>query len=192
MTELHDTAICFLTRGSGELVGDAVQQQRRTVGDLAGVFADEAARAAMDQDQLAYRVQLYLPVPDGTEGGLLFGNTTIEPGRVGDEYFMTKGHFHARRDRGEYYWCLEGRGALILMGEDRTCRVQRMTQNSLHYIPGHTAHRVANVGDQPLTFGACWPADAGHDYDTIARDGFAVRVRCRDGKPVVEPVGATG
>lgn len=181
-------AVRFCTEGTGELAGAAVREQRRLLGELAGVFADEAARRAMDPNRLVYRVQLHLPVPEGTEGGLFFGNTTIEPGRVGDEYFMTKGHFHARRGRGEYYWCLRGQGALVLMDEGRRCRVEWMTPGSLHCIPGHTAHRVANTGDEPLTFGACWPADAGHDYDTIARDGFAARLRCVDGRPALVPV----
>ncbi len=180
-------AVHFATQGTGELAGRDVREQRRTLADLVGVFADETARQAMDPDQLAYRVQLYMPVPDGTEGGLLFGNTTLEPGRVGDEYFMTKGHFHATSDRGEYYWCLAGIGALILMTRDRQCSAQTMTPGSLHYIPGHTAHRVANTGDQPLTFGACWPADAGHDYDTIARDGFSMRLRHVAGRPTLTP-----
>jgi glucose-6-phosphate isomerase len=186
----HSSGVWFLTGGSGELRGKSIREQRRALRDLAGVFTDEAARQAMDGGQPVYRVQLYLPVEEGTEGGLFFGNTTIEPGRVGDEYFMTKGHFHAKRDRGEYYWCLRGRGALILMGEDRSCRVEWMAPGSLHYIPGHTAHRVANTGEEPLTFGACWPADAGHDYDSIARDGFSMRLRCIDGRPALVPASA--
>ncbi|MCC6681988.1 MAG: cupin domain-containing protein [Phycisphaeraceae bacterium] len=177
----------FLCRGSGELQGAKVTQQQRTLADLAGVFADQVAWAAMDGKQLVYRVQLYLPVPDNAEGGLFFGNTTIMPGRVGDEYFMTKGHFHACRNRAEYYWTLQGRGGLILMDEQRHCRLEWLSPGSLHYIPGHTAHRVANTGDEPLTFAACWPADAGHDYDTIARHGFTARLRCVDGEPTLVP-----
>lgn len=180
--------LMFHTTGSGELVGDEVQKQTRYLSDLTGIFADEKARQAMDGQQLAYQVQLFYPVPEGTAGGLFFGNTTIYPGKVGDEYFMTKGHFHALRDRGEYYWCLQGTGALILMDEARHCRVQWMAPGSLHYIPGHTAHRVANTGDSLLTFGACWPADAGHDYTTIAQQGFSERVRCVDGQPTLIPI----
>lgn len=183
----HLHAVRFLTEGSGELAGDGVLEQRRLLGDLEGVFADEPARRAMKQDSLVYRVQMYCPVREGTCGGLFFGNTTIEAGRVGDEYFMTKGHFHARRECGEYYWCLGGAGALVLMDENRRCRMERMMPGSLHYIPGHTAHRVANTGDVPLVFGACWPADAGHDYQTIARWGFAARVRRIEGRPALVP-----
>ncbi len=52
-----------------------------------------------------------------------------------------------------------------------------MVPGSLHYIPGHTAHRVVNTGDQILKFGACWPSDAGHNYETITSQGFSARVK---------------
>lgn len=180
----------FLTSGTGELTGHCIQEQRRTLADLQGVFLDEPARQSMNQSQLVYQVQLYQPVPDGTSGGLFFGNTTIQPGRVGDEYFMTKGHFHARRQCAEYYWCLRGQGALILMDESRRCWMQAMSAGSLHYIPANTAHRTVNTGDEALIFGACWPADAGHDYQTIAKRGFSARLRCVEDRPVLVPVRA--
>jgi glucose-6-phosphate isomerase len=160
----------------------------RTIADLKGVFASEAARAAMPQATLAYRVDCFFPVPDGTDGGLFFGATFLEPGIVADEYFITKGHFHAKLDTGEYYWCLRGEGTLLLMDEHRHCRAERMKAGSLHYIPGRTAHRVANTCATTLCFGACWPADAGHDYETISRFGFSARVLRVQDSPVVVSV----
>lgn len=165
----------------GSLLGETVSRVVRTIGDLRGIFVDEASRAAMPQDRVAYRVECYFPVPEGTQGGLFFGTTLIEPGLVGAEFFMTKGHFHARLDTAEYYWCIRGRGMLLLMDEARRCRAEQMKPGSLHYIPGRTAHRVANVGDETLCFGACWPADAGHDYESIAARGFSARVLRIDG-----------
>lgn len=170
---------------TGELQGEPVQQSFRRIKDLAGVFASEEARDKMDQEQLVYEVQLYFPVQDGTNGGLFFGNTTIYPGRVGQEYFMTKGHFHAVRDRGEYYWCIEGEGVLILMDESRNTRGEKMVPGSLHYIPGKIAHRVANTGTNRLRFGACWPSDAGHDYESIAREGFGARLMAKNEVPTL-------
>lgn len=172
---------------TGTLEGSRVVEDRRVLGDLAGVFADEEAREGLDPATLAYTVRCFFPVPDGTSGGLFFGCTYLEPGSVGDEYFMTKGHFHANRDTAEFYWGIQGEGLLLLMGEDRSIRAERMTPGSLHYIPGCIAHRVVNVGERVLTFGACWPSDAGHDYESIRRDGFSARVRRGpDGPLVVE------
>lgn len=172
-----------------DLASPQTKVSRKTIGELAGVFADTEAWARMSGSTLAYTVAAHFPVSDGTEGGLFFGVSILEPGTVGGEFFMTRGHFHAKRDRGEYYWGDSGEGLLILMTEDRKSRVELVKPGSLHYIPGHTAHRLVNTGTSQLRVGACWPSDAGHDYDTIAEHGFSVRVYSRNGKVEVEDVG---
>lgn len=111
------------------------------------------------------------------------GITYLMPGKVGNEYFMTKGHFHSNIDRAEFYWGVEGEGMLIFMNEKREVWAERMYPGSLHYIPGGVAHRVANVGNDMLIFAASWPSDAGHNYETIAKYGFARRLKEIDGKP---------
>lgn len=176
-----ETRAARVDLATGRLSGAAVTTSTRTLGDLAGVFGDEAARAALDQSAPVYRVEMHAEVADGTAGGLFYGTSFVESGRVGDEYYMTKGHFHTFREAGEYYWCIAGEGALILMDEQRATWTEAMTPGSLHYIPGHTAHRLANTGDSLLVVGACWPANAGHDYDAIAREGFSARLMRVDG-----------
>lgn len=155
------------------LKGKPVIQKSTRISDLSGLFKNEQMRSEIPQDKVIYDVEAYLPVAEGTTGGLFFGITKIQPGKVGDEYFMTRGHFHALADRGEFYWGIKGRGALILMTRDREIRYEEMYPGSLHYIPAHTAHRVANTGDEILSFGAVWPSDAGHDYIEIERNGFS-------------------
>src|SRR5208283_10362 len=86
----------------------------------------------------------------GTEGGLFWGNTIVEPGKVDSEYFMTHGHFHLKRNRTEYYATIEGEGALILMDDTRRTWFEPMSAGTVHFIPPNVAHRVANVGSQPL------------------------------------------
>lgn len=165
---------------TGSVTGEAVVVARRTLADLTGVFADEPARAAMDPDQLAYHTECVFPVPEGTAGGLFWGTTFIQPGSVAGECFMTKGHFHQRADRMEAYFGFTGSGLLLMMDVDRNCWAEEMSPGSLHLIPPFTAHRTMNVGDEIFSFGACWPSDAGHDYGTIADQGFPARVM-RDG-----------
>ena len=174
----------------GELDGRAVDASTRTLGQLQGVFADEAARAAMDQDTLVYRVLRHQAVEEGTDGGLFFGTSFVQPGRVGDEYFMTRGHFHSRIDAAEYYWCIAGEGVLVLMDESRRCWGERLEPGTVHYIPGRVAHRLANTGEAELCVGACWPADAGHDYTSIAERGFSARVRCVGNAPTLVEAGS--
>jgi glucose-6-phosphate isomerase, archaeal len=181
--QLISNALVQFKPGNGELNGDTVQHSSRVIGDLKNIFLQEKEREQMDQDMLVYEVQAYFPVEEGTRGGLFFGNSTIYPGKVGNEYFMTKGHFHSLKDRAEFYWCIYGEGMLILMDESGKTTAEKMQPGSLHYIPGKIAHRVANTGDAPLRFGACWPSDAGHDYNTIANTGFSARLLDVNGKP---------
>ncbi|QNN25488.1 glucose-6-phosphate isomerase [Planctomycetales bacterium ZRK34] len=170
---------------TGQLEGPELATSQRTIGDLSGVFENEAARQAMSADRVVYRVTACMPVPDGTPGGLYFGTSFIESGRVGDEYFMTRGHWHRKIDTAEYYWGIAGEGVLILMDEARRCWAERVVPGSLHYIPGRVAHRLANVGDQMLAVGACWGSEAGHDYAAIERDGFSARLKSIDGAPTL-------
>jgi glucose-6-phosphate isomerase len=165
------------------LIGKGVERVTRTISDLIGIFHDEDARSAMAQDTVVYEVKSFMPVPEGTPGGLYFGLTLLNPGKVGDEYFMTKGHFHVCADRAEDYWTLEGEGMLLLMDEQRRVWAERMYPGSLHYIPGCVAHRVANSGRRLLSFAACWPSDAGHNYAEIAENGFSGRLISIKGFP---------
>ncbi len=170
---------------SNSLVGEGVDKTTRKVKDLTGIFADQVAFAATNPEAVAYNVSSYLPVGEGTPGGLFFGITYLYPGKIGNEYMMTKGHYHAQADRAEYYWGLAGEGMLLFMDEDRHVWAEKMFPGSLHYIPGRVAHRVANIGSQLLSFAACWPSDAGHNYKEIAVNGFARRLVEINGKPTL-------
>lgn len=134
---------------------------------------------------MVYTVQAWFPVPEGTPGGLFFGTSTIMHGKVGDEYFMTKGHFHSKSDRAEFYWGIQGKGILILMDRDRNTWAEQVYPGSLHYIGDDIAHRLANTGNENLIVGACWPSDAGYDYKEIAVNGFSARLIDVFGKPVL-------
>lgn len=172
-----------ITLGNWKLKGDGVVESVKLLKQLNGVFADEDAFSRLDPETLVYDVQAHLPVKEGTPGGLYFGTTVIQPGKVGNEYFITRGHFHAQADRGEYYWGIQGEGMLILMDEQRKTWAEKMFPGSLHFIPGKVAHRVANTGTAPLIFGASWPSDAGHNYEEIDRNGFSARLVEKNGKP---------
>jgi glucose-6-phosphate isomerase len=168
---------------SGTLESPSKRRSVKRLGDLAGLFLDQQAWLSMSPGTPVYSVEWQQPVLEDTPAGLFWGSTRIEPGKVGSEYFMTRGHFHARRDRGEYYCVVQGRGMLLLMNEERRTRIEIMSPGSLHYIPGHTAHRAVNTGAEALLFWACWPSDAGHDYETIAKQNFGARVFEREGEP---------
>lgn len=173
---------------TGDLAGKFAASSRKLLSELEGVFSDADAFSKMDGSTVVYEVSSHMPVAEGTPGGLFFGTSRIHPGKVGKEYFMTKGHFHARRETAEYYWGISGTGLLLLMDENGGCAAQKVEPDSLHYIGGHIAHRLVNTGDQDLVVGACWPSDAGHDYGSIQQSGFPVRVVCENGEIRLEQV----
>ncbi|MDD4797656.1 MAG: glucose-6-phosphate isomerase family protein [Eubacteriales bacterium] len=177
-----DGATGTLTPGDA---ADAILHSQTTLGSLANVFADAQAYAALRADTVVYRVQMHKKEADGTAGGLMFGTSFVHSGRVGDEYFMTRGHIHANKQRAEYYWCIQGQGVLLMMDEAGACTAEKMEPGSLHYIAGGVAHRIANTADGVLAVGACWPADAGHDYDFVRERGIPVRIKCVNGAPAL-------
>ncbi len=185
MSSLIRSNIAGVNWTDGSLHGPGVRESVKSLGQLRGVFHSTRDWQQMDPETVVYRVQ-WLPVVDeGTEGGLFWGNSTIEPGLVGDEYFMTHGHFHQKTSRGEFYATVQGKGMLLFMDIERNAWAQEMAPGSVHYIPGDAAHRVVNIGSTPLRFIACWPSDAGHDYTSIAEQGFSIRMVCRDGAPML-------
>jgi len=174
----------FVKWTDGPLEVSGAHSSEKKLGQLAHVFHDLEAFGKLDPECVVYRVWWWEPVSAGTEGGLFWGLTEIQPGRVGSEYFMTQGHRHATANRGEFYWTLVGTGCLLLRdGVGRTW-CEQMSPGSLHYIPGNVAHRTVNTGQMPLRFMACWPSDAGHDYD--AAKHFGARIVEEDGVPVMK------
>ncbi|MDR7416280.1 MAG: glucose-6-phosphate isomerase family protein [Armatimonadota bacterium] len=159
----------------------------RRASDLRGLFADAPSLEALVRagDPVVYETY-EPPIPDGP-GHLRYGLTVLHPGRVGREYFMTRGHFHLRRETAEVYVPLRGRGVLVLQDEGGRCRVEGLHPGTVVYVPPGWAHRSVNTGPEPLVFLYVYPADAGHDYETVARTGFRVRVLAENGQPQVVP-----
>lgn len=164
----------FLAKG--RLTGKGISYSSRTIASIGSLFEDKNAIEKIPKDTIAYEVASYFPDGSCSPGSLNFGITYMYPVKVGREYVMTKGHFHSNRADAEYYWGIEGEGILLLMDEERNCRAERVFPGSLHYIPGNLAHRMVNTGNVLFSFGACWPSDAGHDYESIEANGFPIRV----------------
>jgi glucose-6-phosphate isomerase len=157
----------------------------RRLSDLRTVFSDQQACAAIlsRDDPVIYEV-LVAPVPE-TEGHLSHGITVLLPGRVGDEYFMTRGHYHRKSGTGEVYYGLRGTGLLLLQTRQGDWRALEVAPGTVAYVPPHWGHRSINTGGEPLVLLYAYPGDAGHDYDTIEAAGFARLVVARNGRPTV-------
>jgi glucose-6-phosphate isomerase len=157
-----------------------VTKLTRYLKDTISIYANQNV-SDEELSRIAYEVELHNP-ENGVEGALQFGTSYLYPGKVNDEFFITKGHTHAIENRAEYYFCIDGEGLLLLMDGNRNVKVQKVEKGSLHYIPGYVAHRLVNTGKNIMTVGACWNADAGHNYGDISTDGFSVRVFEKNGK----------
>ncbi|MDZ4764809.1 MAG: glucose-6-phosphate isomerase family protein [Chloroflexota bacterium] len=169
------------------LIENPTMIQERRLSDMRGLYADLAAEAALaDANPLIYRVYEATTNPE-TPGQLRYSTTVIESGVVGDEYFMTKGHYHAKGECGELYFGLSGEGILILQTPEGEVNVQVMTAGAAAYVPPFWGHRTLNTGSVPFVFFACYPAEAGYDYGAIAEGGFASIVVARGGKTEIVP-----
>jgi glucose-6-phosphate isomerase len=166
---------------------DAVLVQQRRLSDLRGLYADAAAEAARAAEN-----PLMYDVFEATEnpieaGQLRYSTTVIYPGKIGDEYFFTKGHYHAKGECAEIYTGITGTGLLLMQTREGEIYTIEMTRGVAAYVPPFWAHRTINVGSDNFAFYACYPADAGYDYAAIADKGFASLVLERNGKPTLVP-----
>lgn len=156
---------------SGRLEG-ATNHYVKTFRDLEGLYEDEAAMAAVIAargDEVAYEVTDYKP--SANAGDMIIGVTRMEPGKVGREYFLTRGHIHARPNRPEMYYGESGLGVMLLESPDGQVRTVEIGPKTMCYVPPFWIHRSVNVGSEPLVMTFAYPADSGQDYDIIAKAG---------------------
>lgn len=163
-----------------------VQPTIRRLSDLRDCFFDPAAYEATLAKGNPVIYQVCSVEPGHSAGDLHYGIGCVMPGKIGSEYFLTKGHLHSWRPAAEFYFGLTGEGLMLLedeaTGESRTVPLRA---NGAVYVPGHTAHRTINVGTAPLTYLGIYPANAGHDYAAIARRNFRKIVVDQDGAPAL-------
>lgn len=141
-------------------------------------------------------------------GGSEQSNITIwEPGKVGDEYIKTYGHYHVGK-LDETYWILFGEGVVLVQkravdasGNPIDDEIEQAYAVSVNpgdaiFIPAEWGHLVANISptyfvtadDSPVNFNEVDPVSLpGHaDYEAVKRmQGFCYYIVEKDGKPVL-------
>ncbi len=145
----------------------------RSLSSLKGQFLDQDAYAQMlsQEDKLIYEV--YEIKRPAVGGELLSGISIVHPGKVGQEFFMTKGHFHALLETAEIYYCLNGEGCMVMENPEGDACVEMLAPGKVLYVPPRWAHRsVCTSRQQDLVTFFIYPGDAGHDYGTIEQQGF--------------------
>lgn len=161
------------------------QSSVRHVSDMRGMYADEEAFEALIADSDPKVYEFYEMGAPETEGDLAFGTSITYPGKVGNEYFMTKGHFHTILETAETYYCLSGEGYMLIENPEGDWSAQKISAGEMVYVPPRYAHRSINTGDTPLVTHFVFRADAGHDYGTIETKGYRKLIVEKDGKPTI-------
>ena len=160
----------------------------RNASDMRGHYADSEALEdliAGQNDPLHYEV-FEKPVPEKV-GQLMYCISRLLPGKVGDEFFMTKGHYHTVLDTAEIYLCLKGQGYMLMKTADGKWAAEQMSRGKMVYVPPYWAHRSVNTSkDEPLVSFCVYPGNAGHNYGDIEQEGFTRRILERNGEVVIE------
>jgi glucose-6-phosphate isomerase len=168
---LLEPGVGYVDIATGQLKG-ATNRYVKTFRDLDGLYEDSEAFSAIVAergDATAYEVTDYKP--SANAGDIIIGVTRMEPGKVGREYYMTRGHIHARPNRPEMYYGESGLGVMLLESPAGEIRTIEIGPRSMCYVPPFWIHRSVNVGPEPLVMTFAYPADSGQDYDIIAKAG---------------------
>jgi glucose-6-phosphate isomerase len=145
----------------------------RRLTSMRGQFLDQQAyeKALAAEDTLLYEV-FEFKRPE-VAGELLHGISIVHPGKVGDEFFMTKGHFHTVRDTAEIYYCLQGEGFMVMETSEGDWSVEPLRPGGVLYVPPCWAHRSVNTSaDTDLVTFFVYPGNSGHDYGAIEKQGY--------------------
>jgi glucose-6-phosphate isomerase len=183
---MHNRPFTYRITLAADTLAEFDQHMVRTLSSMKGQYHDETAYSALlaRQDTLLYEVY-YAERPE-IAGELMSGLSIVHPGKVGDEYFMTKGHFHAVLETAEIYYTWRGEGLMLLETPEGDWSAEELRPGNVLYIPPRWAHRSINTGREHdmVTF-FVYPGHAGHDYGTIEQYGFRKLVVERDGRPCI-------
>ena len=158
---------------------------KRPLSKMAGQYADDHAFQELLDEEDAVLYEVYEIKRPEIEGELLNGISIVHPGKVGDEYFMTKGHFHTVLETAEVYVCLNGHGYMVMETPEGDWAIEELTPGKVLYVLPRWAHRSVNVShDEDLITFFVYPGNSGHDYGTIEEQGFRKLVVEEDGQPV--------
>jgi glucose-6-phosphate isomerase len=157
---------------------------RRHLSKMAGQYVDADAFATQLAEEDALLYEVYEIKRPEIEGELLNGISVVHPGQIGNEYYMTKGHFHTVLETAEVYYCLKGHGYMVMETPEGEWAIEELTPGRVLYVLPRWAHRSVNVSaDEDLITFFVYPGNAGHDYGTIEEQGFRKLIVKKDGQP---------
>lgn len=155
---------------------------RRMTSEMRGYYTDDDALEELIRqgDPIHYEV-FEKDIPE-IYGHLRVCISKVFSGTVGDEFFMTKGHYHTVVETAELYFTLRGEGYMLMKTSAGQSVPERMVPGRMVYVPPCWAHRSINTGDEALISLCVYPGEAGHNYGDIEKEGFPQRIINRNGK----------
>lgn len=158
----------------------------RTLSSMQGQYLDRDAYNALRDRGDPALYEVYEIKRPAQAGESMFGLSVLHPGKVGTEYYMTKGHWHQVLDTGEVYHCLQGEGMIVMETPEGEWAVEPVRPGRVLYVPPRWAHRSVNTSaSQDLVTLFVYPANAGHDYGTIEQQGMRKLVVEQNGEPQI-------
>lgn len=152
----------------------------KTFSGMAGVYQEDSHNWTQLEDEVSYEV--FSTASTDLPGAVTVGTSILKPGRIGDEYTLTRGHLHRIADRAEMYFGLHGHGVMLLENVEGEVQALEMVPGSLVYVPGGWLHRSVNVGTDLLVSLFCFSADAGQNYEIVEKSGGMRKIVVDDGE----------
>ena len=147
-------------------------RQQQPLPELKGFYRDANAfdRLLASND----RLPVYWLESCNTEedpSGLITGISVLQPGMIGDEYYMKHGHLHVTSDSDELYVGLLAMVSCCWKAWGETHNLSRSGRATESMIPGYWVHRSVNVGDERFAQLFCFASDAGQDFSIVESAG---------------------
>ncbi|MAG38233.1 hypothetical protein CMI45_02520 [Candidatus Pacearchaeota archaeon] len=139
----------------------------RTLRDMKGYFSDKKEEERIlksGKNPIIYETFVEEKSP------INLGLTIMRAGKVGKEFYFTKGHIH-RTGKPEFYILMEGKGKLLLQKAGKT-RVIELKKGELTLIGKGEAHRIANTGKKKLKVLTVYHDNSKPDYSIKFKKRF--------------------
>lgn len=139
----------------------------RKLSEMSGFFKDEKSfqEILKKKDPEVYNVYIkeFSPID--------MGLTVIKPGRVGKEFYFTKGHIH-RNETPEFYILLDGKGELLIQKSRFGAKTIKLKKGEITLIPEGYAHRLINSGRKKLKVLTIYHENSKPDYNVKFKRRF--------------------
>ena len=179
--QINDPILANFKKTTGNFP-QATGHYSKTFDELQGMYENELEFQKMLpnwRNRVVYEVWEHRSSEN--KGDLVFGTSVMKPGCVGDEFFLTRGHQHKKAYCAETYFCLNGKGVILMENPDGEVKALKLSKGQLVYVPPLWFHRSINIGDSELVTLFTYNSDAGQNYEILKkRGGMRKRVVQKD------------